>query len=70
MKKFRVPRKLKKKIPKNIPYCYTPIKFDMNTGIYHIKPCPFYKHIKGIDGFCKLLKCEVEDQCKSCGIKM
>lgn len=43
--KFRIPRKLKKKIPKG-PYCYKGIKFDWSTGIYHIKPCVFYKSEK------------------------
>lgn len=89
--KFRVPRKLKKKIPKGL-YCYTGINFDYSTGIYHTKPCPFfeYKKHKDIpinqrpdwmddeyvaefgeesDGWCKLLKFDIDDQCKSCGLK-
>ena len=72
MSKFRIPRKQKKKIPKGILYCYTPIKYDIEKGIYHVKPCPFYgyKHDEEFDymmGWCKLVKTEVEDQCKSCG---
>lgn len=84
---MRIPRKLKKKIPRGF-YCYTGMKMDWNTGIYHIKPCPFYARIKikdmkpqptwvddeyiakygeEKDGWCKLIKCEIEDQCKFCG---
>jgi len=65
---MRIPRKKKKQIPKGIPYCYTPIRFDRETGIYHIKTCPFYSHVEDIDGYCKLLKCGVDDQVKSCSI--
>ena len=50
-----------KDIPKNTPYCYT------YTNNY--KECKYYKHIDGIDGYCKLLKCEVVDQLKECGVK-
>lgn len=87
----RIPRKLKKQIPKNTHYCYSPIKFpcDENNWKYEIKCCPFYGHIKIKDmkpypdwmdeefinkygeettGWCKLIKYEIEDQCKSCGI--
>jgi hypothetical protein len=60
---MKIPRKLKKKIPIGM-YCYTGLKFDINTGIYHIKPCFFYKN-----SFCKLLKCEIDDQCKECGLR-
>lgn len=83
--KRRLPRKIKKQIPLGL-YCYTGIKFDMSTGIYHIKPCIFYTHIKIKDkpkleewdkdcleetiGWCKLLKCEPTDQCKDCSIKL
>ena len=86
---MRIPRKLKKKMIKAIPdgmYCYKGISFDINTGIYLIKCCPFYISIQcknkpiekqgEIDleypeewvGWCKLLKYEIDDQCKSCGI--
>jgi hypothetical protein len=71
---MRIPRKLKKKIPKNTPYCYSP-DFKKNESQkelfpYWIKPCTFYtrKYQEGIDGWCNLIKCEVMDQCKSCGI--
>ena len=83
-KKFRVPRKLKKKIPNGV-YCYKGLRMDLNTGVYHIKPCEFFTHIKCKDkpvqdeidkefpeetiGWCKILKGEIDDQCKSCGIK-
>lgn len=89
--KSRIPRKKKKQIPVGV-YCYTGIKFDMNTGIYHIKLCPFYTHIKIKDiplenwpkwmdeehiqefgekdeSWCKLVKTDIIDQCKSCGLK-
>lgn len=37
---------------------------------YWIKLCPFYQHTgEEIFGWCKLIKYEVMDQCKSCGIK-
>ena len=73
-KKFRIPRKKKKKIPMGM-YCYT-----MTSGFklledgkygYTIKCCPYYKSGKedSLYGSCNLLKCEVEDQCKSCGTK-
>ena len=72
-KKFRIPRKLKKKIPKGV-YCYTPTsgwkQFKDGHYGYSIKSCPFYKSGEDIFGTCKLLKCEVEDQCKSCSIKL
>lgn len=84
MPKYRLPRKLKKQIPLGL-YCYRGLRFDLNTGIYYIKPCPFYTRIKLKDkpidqqdevdkefpeeyiGWCKLIKCEIDDQCKSCG---
>jgi len=67
---MRIPRKKKKLIPKDIPYCYTPIGYDNETHIYHTKVCPFYKHVDGLEGWCKLVKYEVDDQCKVCSIKM
>ena len=72
--KMRIPRKLKKKIPKNTPYCYEP-DYKKNAQQkslfpYWIKLCPFYQHTgEEIFGWCKLIKYEVMDQCKSCGIK-
>lgn len=83
---MRIPRKIKKKIPKGL-YCYTGIGFDPKTGAYKIKSCNYFKYIKAsqkpkesqdeIDleypnekiGWCKLIKSEIDDQCKSCGIK-
>lgn len=92
--KWRVPRKLKKQIPSNTHYCYTPTSGwkILNNGRqgYTIKPCPFYTWKKFKDmkpqpdwmdeefisefgesehGWCKLIKYEIEDQCKSCGLK-
>lgn len=84
-KKFRLPRKVKKKIPKG-RYCYKPLYLDKKLT-FHIKSCEFFKYIKCKDkpkelhdeidaeypeeriGWCKLFKCEIDDQCKSCGIK-
>lgn len=70
---IKVPRKKKKQIPKGV-YCYTPTSgFKRLSGGrygYTIKSCPFYKHIKGIDGCCSLLKSnDIIDQVKDCGIK-
>lgn len=92
---FRIPRKLKKKIPKNTFYCYTPTSGfkELKNGKYGyaIKLCPFYTWMKYKDmyplpdwvdkefldefsescnGWCKLGKCEIDDQCKSCGLKI
>ncbi len=70
----RIPRKKKKLIPKDTHYCYTAIS-DMiypKEGLpyYKTKVCPFYKHIDGVDGFCKLIKYDIDDQCKSCGERL
>jgi len=92
---WRVPRKLKKQVPKNTPYCYIPTsKYKpFKDGMYgfSIKVCPFYTWMKFNDmspkpswvdqefldefgksehGWCKLVKSEIEDQCKSCGLKV
>jgi hypothetical protein len=84
---WRVPRKLKKKIPKDTHYCYTPTSksgvMDDGSWGYTIKLCGFYDWLKIKDlkppyldeqdlgeetvGYCKLIKCEIDDQCKSCG---
>ena len=74
---MRIPRKLKKKIPKNTPYCYEP-DYKKNARQkslfpYWIKPCHFYTremYEEGFYGYCKLIKNEIEDQCKSCGINL
>lgn len=90
----KVPRKLKKKIPKGC-YCYTyngktsqvwRDEFKSFVTAYHTNVCPFYAHIKCKDkptnfqdeidiefpeeyvGWCKLIKYELVDQCKSCGL--
>lgn len=87
---WRVPRKLKKKIPKDTHYCYIPTSglkhFEDGSYGYSIKLCHFYdwRKIKDLKppyldeedlekygeetvGYCKLIKCEIDDQCKSCG---
>lgn len=47
---WRVPRKLKKQIPKDTHYCYTPTSdwktFKDGKQGYSIKLCPFYTYIK------------------------
>lgn len=90
--KNRIPRKLKKKIPKGM-YCYTlngktyqkwNEEYQQFFPSYGINLCPFYTSIKckdkpehlqdeidkeypeHVDGWCKLLKYEIDDQCKSC----
>ena len=93
MKYSRIPRKIKKKIPKNTQYCY-----EATSGMiyekgelpyFKIKICPHYTNIKfkdmkpkpswidkdflaqygeEIDSWCKLIKNEIMDQCKSCGV--
>ncbi len=85
MTKFRLPRKIKKQIPKG-HYCYKHIRFSGFVQL--IKSCHFYgnilikdkpEHLKDeidkefpdeIIGWCKLFKCDVDDQCKSCSIKL
>ena len=73
MTKFRMPRKSKKKIPKNTFYCYTPltgmIYEEGKLPYYKIKRCPFYNYVNGLEGYCKLLKCEIIDQVKECGVR-
>jgi hypothetical protein len=48
--KSRIPRKLKKQIPKDTVYCYTPTSgmkyFKNGTYGYSIKVCPFSTYIK------------------------
>ena len=67
----RVPRKKKKKIPKETFYCYTQtseiIQPKKGLSYFKIKTCPFYKYIDGIAGYCSLVDCEVMDQVKVCG---
>jgi len=70
MGKDRLPRKLKKKIPKDTFYCYEPDnkKNRTETGFsFWIKPCKFYRNEDGLEGYCNLLKCGVTDQVKECG---
>lgn len=84
--KYRIPRKLKKKIPSDTPYCYKILSHF--EGGYNIKTCEFYDYIPAIDkpihyknevdikypnykiGWCNLINCEIDDQCKSCDSKM
>ena len=69
---MKVPRKKKKQIPKGV-YCYKAtsgfMTFPNGNYGYKIKCCPFYKHEDGLIGQCKLLKCDIIDQVKSCKIK-
>jgi len=69
---MKIPRKKKKKIPKDTFYCY-----EMNNGMIYpedgslpyikIKTCPFYESRDGLEGYCRLIKCEIMDQVKECG---
>lgn len=65
---MRIPRKKKKQIPVGY-YCYSPVEFpsEKTNWEYHIKSCPFYQHINGLEGHCCLLKAEIMDQVKDCG---
>jgi len=65
-----IPRKLKKQIPVGY-YCYTPVQAPSaaTNWVYKIKSCPFYKHVDELDGYCKLVKCEITDQVKDCGLR-
>lgn len=81
--KFRIPRKLKKQIPKG-PYCYTLVKRLKNEYGWRIKLCPFYFRNEFGYGDCKYLINKhnlelngsegdrfdicLDDQCKSCNI--
>lgn len=68
---MKIPRKKKKQIPKDTFYCYKSISGMIypkeGLSYYKIKSCIFYNHIKGLEGYCRLLKCEVTDQVKECG---
>lgn len=97
--RWRVPRKLKKKIPKDTVYCYTyngkhgedwNDEYKTHLPWYGVNYCPFATNIKIKDmkpipkwadedylkefgeesiEWCKLVKYEIEDSCKSCGLK-
>lgn len=67
---IKVPRKKKKKIPFGV-YCYGGFAPNPKTnGVFsiRIKPCLFYEHVEGLEGHCRLLKSEITDQVKDCGI--
>ena len=67
---MKIPRKKKKHIPTG-HYCYNPRYMDWNTGKYYITPCRFYRSTLtgSFEGYCTIIKCEIDDQCKSCGVK-
>lgn len=97
--RWRVPRKLKKQIPKDTVYCYTlngkrgekwSEEYQAFVPWYGVNYCPFATNIKVKDmnplpdwvdeeylgeygesavNWCKLVKCEIDDQCKSCGLR-
>ena len=76
MKKFSKRRKIVENIPDKTFYCYKPdvaknIEAENNGEFdaYYIKPCKYYKYKSGLLGRCKLYKCEVIDQVKSCGLR-
>lgn len=70
--------RLRKLIPQNTPYCYTPIGYDEDYHYYHTKPCPYWD-IETVNdpqyGECKVEWChylgkelDVQDQVKDCGV--
>lgn len=69
---MKIPRKKKKQIPKGHPYCYDILRLltpeESSVGGVKIKPCPFYSHKEGLEGYCSVVKCEIIDQCKGCGV--
>lgn len=73
MSKERMPRKIKKKIPKDTVYCYVydekKNRKNKELGSYYIKPCGFYEYLDGLEGRCKLCNCGVTDQVKSCSLR-
>lgn len=60
----------RRNIPKNTYYCYTPISWSEDRMYYRVKVCPYYKYDKDstLIGHCRLIKGEIWDMCKSCGI--
>lgn len=68
---MKIPRKLKKKIPKDTPYCYTidwdKIKRQNPTDGVFIIPCPFHSFTIEKGEVCMLTKIQLDNYCKSCG---
>lgn len=62
-------RAMKKYIPKDTSYCYKFLKLHEDGWGYDIKPCPWYKRINSLKGYCSYCNCDVMDMCKSCGEK-
>lgn len=65
----------KVRIPKNTPYCYTPIKPLKNGIEYKVKACPYlkWKYNKEIgckEEYCTYLKdfLSIQDSVKDCGV--
>lgn len=75
---MRIPRKKKKQIPKNTPYCYIYGKicpFYTRKSYNEMNPTPSWVDVEFLEeygdiksGWCKLVKYEIDDQCKSCNI--
>ena len=80
---MRVPRKLKKQIPSNTPYCYVASNSmiyptDGKLPYFITKTCPLYGRATNGESYCKLFNKATDDvewdflisqQCKICGIK-
>jgi len=50
-------------------YCYEPLSVESSKEkgfIMKVKPCGYFHHIEGIEGYCTLLKCDVMDEVKEC----
>jgi hypothetical protein len=52
---WKAPRKLKKQIPKNTPYCYGK------------KRCKFWQYVSNNMGYCKFINNYITDSIKECG---
>ena len=53
-------------------YCYTPVFFCYETGIYEITPCLYYERVEDNAGICKYYEEDnsVDDQCKICSFNI
>ena len=73
MKSFSKRRKIVEQIPSDTFYCYKPItdiiREEGKLPYFKTKTCPYFKFITSLEGKCKLYKCEILDQVKSCGLR-
>ena len=58
-----------KEIPKG-SYCYETLKIDKSPLVIKTRLCPYLNFINNhYPAYCRLMKDDVIDQCKICGIK-